>query len=320
MDSSARGAMDMPSAPGLAAANGADGDSSRPAQAASGSTDPGDLSSQGTGSQGAASEPPGELPLAASAEPAPAAGSAGTSGETAQTPPPVVADPAPARLENVLVFTRTISFRHDSIGPGVEALRRLGQDNGFAVEQTEDPADFSDQNLARYDVVLWLSTDGDVLDDAGQRAFQRYIRAGGGWVGVHAASASEYGWAWYGELIGGGAYFLNHPPIQPARVQVEISDHPSTQHLPQSFTVQDELYSFRSNPRSSVRVLMTLDESSYAVGDLAMGDHPIAWYHEFEGGRAWYTALGHPSEWYADARFTRHLLGGIRWAAGVTPP
>jgi len=240
----------------------------------------------------------------------------------AAEPPPVAAEPPPvveppARLENVLVFTRTIGFRHDSIGAGVEAVRRLGQDNGFAVQQTENPADFNDDNLARYDVVLWLSTDGDVLDEAAQRAFERYIRAGGGFVGVHAASATEYGWAWYGQLL--GAYFSAHPAIQTARVQVEISDHPSTQHLPQSFTVQDELYTFRTNPRASVRVLMTLDESSYAVGDLAMGDHPIAWYHEFEGGRSWYTALGHPIELYSDPRFTRHVLGGIRWAAGVAP-
>ena len=317
------GMLSEPGEPAPPAASGSDGESSSPAEATPDGTDSSGPSAQGTGAQGSAAEQPAELPLAAGAEPAPAAGSPGTSdetpGETAQMPPPVVAQPPPVRLENVLVFTRTIGFRHDSIGPGVEALRRLGQDNGFAVEQTEDAADFSDESLARYDVVLWLSTDGDVLDEAGQQAFQRYIRAGGGWVGVHAATATEYGWAWYGQLIGGGAYFLGHPVIQSARVQVEISDHLSTQHLPQSFTVQDELYSFRTNPRSSVRVLMTLDESSYGVGDLAMGDHPIAWYHEFEGGRAWYTALGHPIAWYSDARFTQHLLGGIRWAAGAAP-
>ena len=141
--------------------------------------------------------------------------------------------------------------------------------------------------------MVWLNTDSEVLDEAGRRAFERYIRAGGGWVGVHAAAASEYGWSWYGQLL--GAYFLAHPAIQPARVVVEISDHPSTEHLPQSFTAEDEWYSFRTNPRSSVQVLMTLDESSYSVDDLAMGDHPIAWYHQFDGGRAWYTALGHPS-------------------------
>lgn len=243
----------------------------------------------------------------------------GDTGVEAEPVPPASAAAPLARLENVLVFTRTVGFRHDSIGPGVEALRRLGADHGFAVEPTEDPADFTDENLSRYDVVLWLSTDADVLGEEAQGAFERYIRAGGGWVGVHAASATEYGWAWYGQLIGAGAFFSGHPPIQPARVQVQISGHASTEHLATTFTWEDEWYSFRVNPRASVSVLMTVDESSYAVGALAMGDHPIAWYHEFEGGRAWYTALGHPIGSYADDRFTRHLLGGIRWAAGVAP-
>lgn len=279
-----------------------------------------------------------DLPLDGEPQPAQEASDppAGTAGEADPTPAapdpsgadpgsvPPAADPTPpvvvppqARLENVLVFTRTTGFRHGSIEPGVQALQRLGQENGFAIERTEDPAAFTDERLAQYDVVIWLNTDSEVMNEDGRRAFERYIRAGGGWVGVHAASASEYGWAWYGQLIGGAAFFKGHPAVQPAQVNVEIADHPSTQHLPQSFTLTDEWYSFRANPRSSVRVLMTLSESSYGVGDLAMGDHPIAWYHEFDGGRAWYTALGHPNELYTDSRFTQHLLGGIRWAAGV---
>jgi cytochrome c len=261
-----------------------------------------------------------DLPLAPGSDPDPMQGTAEPSSPAAaegEPMPPVV--PPTRRLENVLVFTRTTGFRHDSIEPGVEALQRLGRENAFAVERTEDPADFTDERLARYDVVIWLNTDSEVLNENARRAFERYIRAGGGWVGVHAASATEYGWAWYGQLLGGAAFFRGHPAIQPARVAVEVSDHASTEHLPQSFTLQDEWYSFRTNPRSSVRVLMTLDESSYSVGELAMGDHPIAWYHEFDGGRAWYTALGHPNELYVNPLFTRHLLGGIRWAAGVAP-
>jgi type 1 glutamine amidotransferase len=292
--------------------------------------------SPNAGSGSPASEQPGELPLDDPSEPAqgasdpagsapaePTPGSPDPSGTDPSGSMAPADDPAPpavvpqAQLQNVLVFTRTTGFRHGSIEPGVQALQRLAQENGFAVERTEDPADFTDERLARYDVVVWLNTDSEVMNDAGRRAFERYIRAGGGWVGVHAASATETGWAWYGQLIGGGAFFRGHPAVQPAQVNVEIADHPSTRHLPQSFTLQDEWYSFRANPRSSVRVLMTLSESSYGVGDLAMGDHPIAWYHEFDGGRAWYTALGHPNELYTDTRFTQHLLGGIRWAAGV---
>lgn len=245
-----------------------------------------------------------------------AAGSNEVSGDAGRAPPIAPDQPRP-RLRNVLVFTRTTGFRHDSIDAGIEALQRLGQENGFTVQNTENPADFNDQLLARYEVVVWLNTDSEVLNDDARRAFERYIRAGGGWVGVHAAAASEYEWPWYGQLL--GAYFSGHPPVQPARVQVEISEHPSTAHLSPSFSTEDEWYSFRTNPRSRVRVLMTLDESSYGVGNLAMGDHPIAWYHEFDGGRAWYTALGHPREAYSTAAFTRHLLGGLRWAAREDP-
>jgi type 1 glutamine amidotransferase len=260
------------------------------------------------------------VPLAGGNNPARPAAAAMPTGETAggtESMPPPAAEPPPARLQNVLAFTRTTGFRHDSIEAGFQALQRLGSGNGFAVDRTESPADFNDDQLALYDVVVWLNTDSIVLDAPARAAFQRYIRAGGGWVGVHAASNSETNWAWFGELLGGGAFFVNHPPLQEGRVSVEIADHPSTVHLPPSFTVQEEWYKFRANPRPSVRVLLTVDESSYGVGDLAMGDHPIAWYHEFEGGRAWYTVLGHNIALYSDARFTQHLLGGIQWAAGV---
>jgi type 1 glutamine amidotransferase len=164
--------------------------------------------------------------------------------------------------------------------------------------------------------VIFSSTTSDVLDNAQQDAFQRYIEAGGGWVGIHAATDTEYGWPWFGQLIGNGAWFSGHPPVQQAQVVVEKADHPSTAHLAPSFRLQDEWYAFKANPRPAVTVLLRIDEASYAPGKHAMGDHPIAWYHNFDGGRAWYTALGHPSERYLDPQFTKHLLGGIQWAAG----
>jgi len=256
-------------------------------------------------------------------QPAPFGGTlAGGRGSMTPEPPP----PA-AALESVLVFTRTAGYRHDAIGPGVEAIRGLGADNGFTVTQTEEASTFSDAALAAYDVVIFLSTTGDVLDANQQAALERYVRAGGGWVGIHAATDTEYDWPWYGQLIG-GAYFRSHPAIQTAVVNVEQSAHASTHHLPASFSIEDELYNFRANPRGAVTVLMTLDEATYSAGEGAMGpDHPIAWYHAFDGGRAWYTALGHRGELYRSdpdpARqamftfFTQHLLGGIQWAAGV---
>jgi type 1 glutamine amidotransferase len=225
--------------------------------------------------------------------------------------------PEPARLERVLVFSRTLGFRHDSIAAGIAAIQKLGMEQGFAVDQSEDPAQFNDATLADYDVVIWLSTTADVLDDGQQSAFQRYIEAGGGWVGVHAAADTEYDWPWYGQLLGNNAWFRIHPMIQTAQVDVEQADHPATAHLPARFALEDEWYNFRANPRSAVNVLLRLDETSYQPGDGAMGDHPIAWYHEFDGGRAFYTALGHRIELYTDPQYTQHLLGGIRWAAGL---
>lgn len=247
---------------------------------------------------------------ASGASPGPSTSGVGSEGSPSAAP----------RLRSVLVFTRTLGYRHDSIGAGVAALQKLGTEHGFTVDQTEDPTRFSDEGLASYDVVVWLSTSADVLDDEQQTAFQRFIQAGHGWVGIHAAADSEYDWPWYGELLGGNAWFLDHPVIQTAEVDVEDAHHASTSQWPAAFLHQDELYNFRANPRTSVNVLLRLNESSYQPGDGAMGsDHPIAWYHEFDGGRAWYTALGHRPELYSDAQFVQHLFGGIQWAAGVEP-
>jgi cytochrome c len=264
-----------------------------------------------------------------SSEPSAGAVPLDQSGEAPQdmapaSPDPEAAAPAeptdPPRLENVLVFSRTAGFRHESIPTGIAAIRTLGAQNGFAVDATEDPTRFNDEALAGFDVIVFLSTTQDVLDDAQQAALERFIRAGGGWVGVHAAADTEYAWPWYGQLLGGGAFFRGHPAIQTVTVIVEDAEHASTEQLPATFQVEDELYSFQVNPRPSVNVLLRLDESTYSVGEFAMGaDHPIAWYHEFDGGRAWYTGLGHTDAMYADPRFTQHLLGGIRWAAHAVP-
>jgi cytochrome c len=219
----------------------------------------------------------------------------------------------------VLVFTKSAGFRHSSIPVAVEALRELGTRNRFTVDATEDAGAFTDANLARYAVVAFVLTTGDVLDDARQAAFQRYIRFGGGFVGVHSAADTEYAWRWYGRLV--GAYFKSHPAIQRATVRVSEPRHLSTARLPQRWVREDEWYNFATNPRKAVRVLATLDEATYAAGDGAMGrDHPIAWAHRFEGGRAWYTGGGHTEASYSEPLFRAHLLGGIRYAAGRAPP
>ncbi len=219
----------------------------------------------------------------------------------------------------ILVFTKTAGFRHASIPAAVRAVRELSARDGLVVDATEDASAFTSANLARYRAVVFLQTTGDVLNVRQQAAFVRYIRAGGGFAGVHAAADTEYGWAWYGGLV--GARFESHPHIQRASITVTDRRHPSTAGLPRSWPRTDEWYNFASNPRPSVRVLATLDETTYEPGRGAMGsDHPIAWSHAYQGGRAWYTGGGHTDESYSEATFRAHLLGGIRYAAGLSPP
>ncbi len=218
----------------------------------------------------------------------------------------------------VLVFSRTAGFRHDSIPDAIAAVRTLGDQNGFVVDATEDPIVFTDSGLADYSAVSFLLTTGDVLDESQQAAFERYIAAGNGFAGVHSAADTEYNWPWYGGLM--GAYFASHPDIQPAVVRREDANHPSTVSLPDVWVRTDEWYNFQTNPRDTpdIHVLASLDESSYAGG--TMGDHPIAWYQEYAGGRAWYTAGGHTRESYSEPLFLQHLLGGLEYAAGGPHP
>src|SRR5690349_577364 len=231
---------------------------------------------------------------------------------------------------SALVFSKTAAFRHDSIPAGVAAIQQLGARHHFKVDATEDAGAFTDANLARYDVVVWLSTTGDVLNDAQQGAFERYIRAGVGYAGIHAASDTEYDWAWYGGLV--GAYFRDHPgsvnaQFQVATVNVLSRDSAATRPLPKRWVREEEWYNFRTNPRHTVRVLAEVDERTYDPrgysepgGSPGMGrHHPITWCQPYDGGRAFYTALGHKPEYYSDPLLLAHLLGGIRMAAGVAP-
>jgi type 1 glutamine amidotransferase len=224
-----------------------------------------------------------------------------------------VPEASAAPLTKVLVFSKTAGFRHSSIPQGVAAIRQLGQANGFAVDTTENSGAFTTGNLAQYQAVVWLSTTGDVLNATQQRAFETYISRGGGYVGIHAAADTEYDWSWYGGLV--GAYFASHPDQQQARIKVEDRSNVSTSHLPQTWTRTDEWYNYRANPRARVKVLASLDETSYSGG--SMGDHPITWCQNYAGGRAWYTGLGHTEASYSDPLFTRMLLGGIQIASGA---
>jgi cytochrome c len=229
-------------------------------------------------------------------------------------PPQAIGGADPARFR-VLVFTRTAGFRHRSISDGLAAIRRLGRDHGFSVDDSADPARIG-QGLAGYRAVVFLSTTGDLLDADQQAALRRYLQGGGGWVGVHAAADAEYDWPWYGGLV--GAWFRHHPPVQRATVRPVPGAAALAGKLPARWDRTDEWYDFAASPRGRVRVLATLDERTYTGGGMGT-DHPIAWCHEYDGGRAWYTAMGHTSESFQDPRFLAHLLAGIRYAAGRTP-
>ncbi|MGW3291880.1 ThuA domain-containing protein [Streptomyces sp. NPDC001002] len=213
----------------------------------------------------------------------------------------------------LLVFTRTTGFRHDSIPDAVKAVRELGDDHGFGVFATEDPTNL-ESGLGPYAAVLFLSTSGKVLTDLGRANLKEYVEGGGGFVGVHSAAGTEYEWPYYGDLL--GARFADHPPYQPGRLHVEDPTHPATQHLPRVWNFTDEWYNFRTNPRGSVHVLARADEGSYEGGGMG-ADHPMVWCREEGAGRVFYTALGHAAEAYQDPAFRGHLLGGIRWASQV---
>ena len=222
--------------------------------------------------------------------------------------------PEPPPRFNVLVFSKTAGYRHASIPAGIQALQVLGTREDFSVDATEDASWFVLDTLAQYEAVVFLSTTLDVLDETQQSAFESYIQGGGGFVGIHAAADTEYDWDWYGGLVGG--YFDSHPETQSAEVHVVDRTHGSTKHLPRRWSRVDEWYNYKANPRANVHVLAKVSEKSYTGGGMGF-DHPIAWAHAYDGGRSWYTGMGHTEESYTDPLFVQHLLGGIEWAAGA---
>ncbi len=215
----------------------------------------------------------------------------------------------------VLVFTKTEGYRHKSIEKGVETLKELGKENKFSVTQTEDASLFELGNLKKYKTVVFLSTTMDVLNKKQQTAFENYIQSGGSFMGIHAASDTEYEWAWYGQLV--GAYFESHPNnpnVLEAQMKVVDKNHPATAHLDTSWTRTDEWYNYK-NINPDIKVLIKLDEKSYKGGTNGE-NHPIAWYHEFDGGRAFYTGGGHTNASYEEPAFRQHLLGGMLYCLG----
>lgn len=220
------------------------------------------------------------------------------------------------KQRKVLVFSKTAGFRHtSSIAAGKGSIIELGRKNKFSVDTTESAAVFTAENLKQYAAVVFLCTTGDVLNNEQQSAFQAFVRSGGGYVGLHSAADTEYDWPWFGEL--NGAYFKNHPRPQEAVFHVVNTGHPSTAHLPKVWKRADELYNFKWIG-TDLKVLITIDESSYTGGGNGE-DHPMAWYHDFDGGRSFYTAMGHDNKSWEDPLYLQHVLGGIQYAIGFQP-
>lgn len=217
-----------------------------------------------------------------------------------------------AKDKKLLIFSKTNGFRHESIAAGIEAIKKLGTENHFTVDATEDSTFLSDANLAKYNEIIFLNTTGTILGTDQEKALQNFIHKGGGFVGVHSATDCEYQWPWYVKLI--GANFESHPKQQQAKLLVVNKNHPSTKHLPDTWERFDEWYNFK-NLNPDVTVLIKIDETSYTGGK--NGDnHPMAWYHDYEGGKVFYTELGHTKESYTDPVYLQHLLGGIQYAMG----
>ncbi|MEV1011389.1 ThuA domain-containing protein [Streptomyces sp. NPDC049881] len=225
---------------------------------------------------------------------------------------------------HALLFTRAADYVHGSIPAGIEMFEEEAAENNFMIHETADPAIFNDADLAEFDVVIMLQNSGMVWDTAAQRtAMQNYVNGGGGVVAVHNTldMGIEQQFPWWDDLINGGAHMPAHSPgTLQGTAHVADRAHPSTRTLPERWERAEEWYNFSPNPRGDVHVLVTADETTYNPGGSAMGaDHPISWCREAEGGLVWATAMGHEAAAYDEAAFRDHLVGGVKWAAGVEP-
>jgi type 1 glutamine amidotransferase len=207
----------------------------------------------------------------------------------------------------VLIFSKTAGYHHASIPAGIEAIKKIGAANKFDTDTTTDASKFNDKGLRQYKLIVFLSTTGNLFDTMQKQALQRYVRSGGGIVGMHAATDAEYNWPWFGKLMGG--YFLSHPQQQTAKLDVVDNNHPATKDLPKAWTRFDEWYNFK-DLNNDVHVLLTIDETSYTGGKNG-NHHPVSWWQDMEGGRMFYTALGHTDSSYIEPLFIKHLTGGI---------
>ncbi len=216
--------------------------------------------------------------------------------------------------KQVLIFTKNPvwAYRHESIEAGKAAVKAICEKNGIKADTSEDAALFKDDILKKYSAIVLLSANQDIFDADQEAAFQRYVRSGGGVVGVHAATGIERNWKWFSDLMGGT--FVWHTPQQNAIVKITDPTHPSTKHMPKAWKHWDEWYYF-GKPNPNLKVVAVLDATTFK-SDRHTQNYPFAWYHAFEGGRCFYTAGGHNIADYVDDIFLKHILGGITYAIG----
>ena len=240
---------------------------------------------------------------------------------------PSLAYPPPLEGKKMLLYTKNgEGYVHDNIPASIEGIRKLAQENGFEVVASEDPGQFTTENLKQYDVLIFSNTNNDVFDtQAQEEAFQQYMQGGGRFVGIHSACGSERDWPWFWRNLGGK--FVRHPPRQDFDVKVIDKSNPSTEFLPDTWSIKEDECYYIDNLNPDIHVLLAADLTTvedekreefpgHIFGDL----FPTAWCHTTDGGRQWYTSLGHRSEHYSDPTFMKHILGGIKWVLSDEQP
>jgi large repetitive protein len=210
-----------------------------------------------------------------------------------------------------------------------ELAEDIAGDGGFAVEvdETTSTGQFSDASfLEQYDAVVFNYTSGMVFDNQAQRdGFQSYIQDGGAFVGLHYTAWASGGgtlldnWDWYHDLV--GAKSVNHPEnpaVFNADVVLPNTEHPLVDGLPERHQRADEWYDWVVNPANDVRVLVEVDTDTYASGQSRNGTlHPMTWCQDYDGGRSWFTSLGHAGGMWSEDYMQTMLRNGLEYATGL---
>lgn len=252
----------------------------------------------------------------------------------------------PAKARRLLVFSKTNGFRHQSISTGKHLLAEMGKATGaYEAIISDDLAEFEADRLKTYDAVCFLSTTQNVFappakvlnampaadrekaladEKRWKENLMAYIRNGGGFVGIHAATDTCHEWQEYGKMING--FFDGHP--WGAGTQVSIKVEPGQEAHPvvamfegQNVEFKEEIYQLK-DPYDSKAVHMLLRLDTEKTDMTLKGikrtdkDFGVAWIRPWDKGRVFYSSLGHNHDMYWHPKVVRHYLAGIQWALG----